>query len=166
MYDSGKEVVIGDSFNTNDAACLLKEYLRSLPEPLLTRDLYSSFLATNSKFFFLFKSINPWSKFIKFFFLFEEICDKNLKLEMMRFLICLLPVPNRDTLEVLLKTLDKIRTYAEPLNENDKITGGNKMDAFNLAMVFGPNLLKKHKLSQISLNTKVNDLQTVLPSLE
>ncbi|CAF0788043.1 unnamed protein product [Brachionus calyciflorus] len=134
MYDSGKDVVLGESFNTNDAACLLKEYLRSLPEPLLTRDLYSSFLATN------------------------KITDRNLRLEIVRNLICLLPVPNRDTLEVLLKLLDKIRSYAEPINENDKIIGGNKMDAFNLAMVFGPNLLKKHKLSQISLNSKANDM--------
>lgn len=49
MYDNGKNIDMGEHFNTNDAACLLKEYLRSLPEPLLTRDLYSSFLATNSE---------------------------------------------------------------------------------------------------------------------
>lgn len=49
MYDTGREVVLNDLFNPNDAACLLKEYLRSLPEPLLTRELYSSFIAANSK---------------------------------------------------------------------------------------------------------------------
>lgn len=31
------------------------------------------------------------------------------------------------------------------------------MDSFNLAMVFGPNLLKKHKLSSVSTNIKSND---------
>ncbi|RNA09462.1 Rho GTPase-activating 6, partial [Brachionus plicatilis] len=135
MYDNGKNIDMGEHFNTNDAACLLKEYLRSLPEPLLTRDLYSSFLATN------------------------KIANRALRLEMTRYIICLLPVPNRDTLEVLLKLLDRIKSHAEPVNQRDKIVGGNKMDAFNLAMVFGPNLLKKHKLSQISLNTKPNELQ-------
>lgn len=49
MYDTGREVVLNESFNPNDAACLLKEYLRSLPEPLLTRELYSGFIAANSK---------------------------------------------------------------------------------------------------------------------
>lgn len=49
MYDSGKEVLLNDQFNPNDSACILKEYLRSLPEPLLTRDLYTSFLAVSSK---------------------------------------------------------------------------------------------------------------------
>lgn len=49
MYDTGREVVLNEAFNPNDAACLLKEYLRSLPEPLLTRELYSGFIAANSK---------------------------------------------------------------------------------------------------------------------
>lgn len=49
MYDTGREVMLNESFNPNDAACLLKEYLRSLPEPLLTRELYSGFIAANSK---------------------------------------------------------------------------------------------------------------------
>lgn len=70
-------------------------------------------------------------------------------------------MPNRDTLEVLLKLLDKVRSYCEPISlDNKQTVGGNKMDSFNLAMVFGPNLLKKHKLSQICLNTKSNDLAT------
>jgi hypothetical protein len=50
MFDSGKEVVLNEQFNPNDSACILKEYLRSLPDPLLTRELYASFLAVNSKF--------------------------------------------------------------------------------------------------------------------
>lgn len=54
MYDTGREVVLNESFNPNDAACLLKEYLRSLPEPLLTRELYSGFIAANSNFILFF----------------------------------------------------------------------------------------------------------------
>lgn len=70
------------------------------------------------------------------------------KFDLIRSLIFLLPVPNRDTLELILKLLDKIRQHSQPVFDADaKQIGGNKMDAFNLAMVFGPNLLKKHKTS-------------------
>lgn len=56
----------------------------------------------------------------------------------------MLPVPNRDTLEMLLKLLDKVRQHSDV----------NRMDAFNLAMVFGPNLLKKHKLNNMPTSFK------------
>ena len=56
MFDSGKDVTLDAAFNPNDSACILKEYLRSLPEPLLTRELYSSFLAMSSEYFCLKKS--------------------------------------------------------------------------------------------------------------
>ena len=72
-----------------------------------------------------------------------EIKDEVKKLQVIRYLICLLPVPNRDTLQMLLNLLNKVR-------DNSNV---NKMDAFNLAMVFGPNLLKKHS-SQQSLSAR------------
>lgn len=51
---------------------------------------------------------------------------------------------NRDTLELILKLLDQVRKHSQPImTAEGKQIGGNKMDAFNLAMVFGPNLLKK-----------------------
>lgn len=49
MFDSGQDVELTDDMNPHDVACLLKEFFRSLPEPLLTRDLYHPFLATRSK---------------------------------------------------------------------------------------------------------------------
>jgi hypothetical protein len=50
MFDCGKPINLDDdAYSSNDVACILKEYLRSLQEPLLTRDLYASFLATTSK---------------------------------------------------------------------------------------------------------------------
>ena len=48
-FDSGKNVQIGDEHNPHDVGGLLKEFFRDLPDPLLTRDLYSSFVATRSK---------------------------------------------------------------------------------------------------------------------
>ena len=35
--------------NPHDVACLLKEFFRSLPEPLIPRELYHPFLQTRSK---------------------------------------------------------------------------------------------------------------------
>jgi hypothetical protein len=116
MFDTGKQISLDESFNPNDVACILKEYLRSLPEPLLTRELYPGFLAAS------------------------KIKETDQKLDIIRYLICLLPVPNRDTLHVLLKLLDKVRAYSSPVVKEDSSNksstiGGNKMDSFNLAMV-------------------------------
>lgn len=69
-------------------------------------------------------------------------------------------MPNRDTLECLLNLLDKVKENANKQDETDKQKGGNRMDAFNLAMVFGPNILKKHKLGSSSSSSKVNDFAT------
>jgi len=75
---------------------------------------------------------------IQIVFSFLEIKEEAKKLQVICYLINLLPVPNRDTLQMLLNLLNKVR-------DNSSV---NKMDAFNLAMVFGPNLLKKHSGQQ------------------
>lgn len=50
QFDSGEKTEFKeDDDNPHDVAALFKEYFRDLPEPLLTRDLYSSFLETQSK---------------------------------------------------------------------------------------------------------------------
>lgn len=81
--------------------------------------------------------------------------DASKKFNLIRSLICMLPVPNRDTLELILKLLDKLRQHAQPvLGADGQQIGGNKMDSFNLAMVFGPNLLKKHTNNATSTSSK------------
>lgn len=47
--DAGLDVELNEDTNPHDVACLLKEFFRSLPEPLLTRDLYYPFLSTTSE---------------------------------------------------------------------------------------------------------------------
>ena len=47
-FDKGLPIAWGDDINPHDVACLLKEYLRCLPEPLISRELYSYFLQTQS----------------------------------------------------------------------------------------------------------------------
>jgi len=48
-YDSGYTHVITDDTNPHDVAAIFKEFLRCLPDPLLTRDLYPAFLFAASK---------------------------------------------------------------------------------------------------------------------
>lgn len=47
--DAGCQPSLGEDTSIHDVAALLKEYFRDLPDPLLTRDLYSAFIATRSK---------------------------------------------------------------------------------------------------------------------
>ena len=48
-FDSGQDVELTDDMNPHDVACLLKEFFRSLPEPLMTLELFGPFLATRSE---------------------------------------------------------------------------------------------------------------------
>ena len=47
-FDKGQDVDLSDA-NPHDVASVLKEFFRSLPEPLMTRDLYGPILSTRSK---------------------------------------------------------------------------------------------------------------------
>lgn len=40
---------LDEEHNPHDVGALLKEFFRDLPDPLLTRDLYSAFVAVRSK---------------------------------------------------------------------------------------------------------------------
>lgn len=48
-FDSGRDVKLNESHNPHEVGALLKEYFRDLPEPLLTRDLYSPLIAARGK---------------------------------------------------------------------------------------------------------------------
>lgn len=49
-FDSGLRESFTEEDNAHDVAALFKEFLRCLPEPLLTRELYTSFLSTQSMY--------------------------------------------------------------------------------------------------------------------
>ncbi|XP_075732447.1 rho GTPase-activating protein 6-like [Rhipicephalus microplus] len=132
-FDSCREVNL-DQERPHDVAQLLKEYLRDLPEPLLTRDLYQPFLYT------------------------QRVREKSKQLDMLRQLMRLLPTHSRDTLWALLKFLnivaensvDKKSSTREPLP-------GNRMDAHNLATMLGPNILRLSKTSEKNKFTVENE---------
>ncbi|CAF3342716.1 unnamed protein product [Rotaria sp. Silwood1] len=116
------------STNAHDIAGLIKEFLRELPEPLLTRDLCVPFLNVPAR-----------------------LCPKDQP-RALSYLIGLLPSSNRDTLYTLLKFLHHVS-----LNSQDRYTtdgklliSGNKMDTANLAIVFAPTILMDGKAPVIS----------------
>lgn len=123
QFDSGEKTEFKeDDDNPHDVAALFKEYFRDLPEPLLTRDLYSSFLETQS-----FK-------------------NQETQIMALRLLCCLLPIPNRDTLKVLLEFLAEVAQYSEDTKDDKGVEiSGNKMNSKNLAIIIGPNILHKVK---------------------
>ncbi|XP_074533969.1 rho GTPase-activating protein 40 isoform X1 [Halichoeres trimaculatus] len=81
-FYSGK--VSWDEVNPNDAAALLKKFIRELPAPLLTAEYLNTFSAV------------------------RDITDLKQKLHMLNLLVLLLPEPNRNTLKALLEFLSKV----------------------------------------------------------
>ncbi|XP_062328282.1 rho GTPase-activating protein 40 isoform X2 [Osmerus eperlanus] len=73
-----------EEVSPNDAAALLKKFIRELPSPLLTAEHLNTFSAV------------------------KDIPDLKQKLHMLNLLILLLPEPNRNTLKALLEFLSKV----------------------------------------------------------
>ncbi|XP_068560923.1 rho GTPase-activating protein 6-like isoform X1 [Cebidichthys violaceus] len=122
-FDQGWEVHLDEEHSVHDVAALLKEFLRDMPDPLLTRELYTAFINT----------------------MLLDYADQESAIQL---LIFLLPPCNSDTLQRLLCLLSTVAAHAEDSLDNDgqEITG-NKMTSLNLATIFGPNLLHKQKNS-------------------
>ncbi|XP_034549819.1 rho GTPase-activating protein 6-like isoform X2 [Notolabrus celidotus] len=122
-FDQGWEVQLDEEHSVHDVAALLKEFLRDMPDPLLTRDLYTAFINT-------------------------ILLDNSDQESAIQLLIFLLPPCNSDTLQRLLCLLSTVAAHAKDSldNEGQEITG-NKMTSLNLATIFGPNLLHKLKNS-------------------
>ncbi|XP_064356491.1 rho GTPase-activating protein 6 isoform X3 [Dromaius novaehollandiae] len=120
-FDRGIDVVLDEEHSVHDVAALLKEFLRDMPDPLLTRELYTPFINT-------------------------LLLEPDEQLSTLQLLIYLLPPCNCDTLHRLLQFLSTVAGHAEDTTDKDgqEITG-NKMTSLNLATIFGPNLLHKQK---------------------
>ncbi|XP_031416393.1 rho GTPase-activating protein 6-like isoform X2 [Clupea harengus] len=122
-FDQGSEVQPDEEHSVHDVAALLKEFLRDMPDPLLTKELYTAFINC--------MSLDP-----------AERCSS------MQLLVYLLPPCNSDTLHRLLEFLSTVADHAEDTHHGDgQEIPGNKMTSLNLATIFGPNLLHKQKSS-------------------
>ncbi|XP_074848920.1 rho GTPase-activating protein 6 isoform X2 [Carettochelys insculpta] len=120
-FDRGVDVVLEEEHSIHDVAALLKEFLRDMPDPLLTKELYTAFINT-------------------------LLLEPDEQLSTLQLLIYLLPPCNCDTLHRLLQFLSTVAGHAEDSTDKDgqEVTG-NKMTSLNLATIFGPNLLHKQK---------------------
>jgi hypothetical protein len=120
----GAPVRLTDDLNPHDVACLLKEYLRCLPEPLICKELYSLFLQT------------------------RRVETRSKRRDTLRLLCLLLPKPNRDTLQCLLHFLNQVALHSNDIIMIDGTEEqGNKMSEENLGMIMGPNILHKRKIA-------------------
>ncbi|KAM9851399.1 rho GTPase-activating protein 6 [Aulostomus maculatus] len=122
-FDQGWEVHLDEQHSAHDVAALLKEFLRDLPDPLLTRELYTAFINT-------------------------MLLDYSEQQSAIQLLMFLLPPCNCDTLQRLLCLLSSVAAHADDiLDKSGHEITGNKMTSLNLATIFGPNLLHKRKNS-------------------
>ncbi|XP_051870790.1 rho GTPase-activating protein 6-like isoform X3 [Pristis pectinata] len=122
-FDRGADVVLDEEHSVHDVGALLKEFLRDIPDPLLTRELYTAFIST-------------------------LLLDHDEQLSALQLLIYLLPPCNCDTLHRLVEFLAMVANHAEDtLDKDGQEVTGNKMTSLNLATIFGPNLLHKQKSS-------------------
>lgn len=66
-FDRGVDVALDEEHSIHDVAALLKEFLRDMPDPLLTRELYTPFINTLCELYSIL--INQFSKasLFKFF---------------------------------------------------------------------------------------------------
>ncbi|XP_028991655.1 rho GTPase-activating protein 6-like isoform X2 [Betta splendens] len=120
-FDQGWAICLDEDHSVHDVAALLKEFLRDLPDPLLTKELYTAFINT----------------------LLLDASDQESTIQL---LIFLLPSCNSDTLLRLLCLLSNVARHAEDtVDDNGQEIAGNKMTSLNLATIFGPNLLHKQK---------------------
>lgn len=122
-FDRGIDVQLDEEHSIHDVAALLKEFLRDMPDPLLTKELYTAFINTT-------------------------LLDSDEQQNVTQLLVYLLPACNSDTLHRLLEFLSTVTDHAHDRQDKDgqEITG-NKMTSLNLATIFGPNLLHKQKSS-------------------
>ncbi|EJD07623.1 RhoGAP-domain-containing protein [Fomitiporia mediterranea MF3/22] len=99
--------------NPVQLAALLKKFLKSLPEPLMTYKLYRLFMAA------------------------ENLPNEIDRIRCLHLVMLMLPKGNRDTVEVLFTFLKWVASFSHVDEET-----GNRMDLHNLATVISPNIFR------------------------
>jgi len=98
--------------NAVQVAALLKKFLRDMPDPLMTFKLHKLWIAS------------------------QRLENDRDRVRLLHLICCLLPKPNRDTMEVLFAFLKWAASFSQVDEES-----GSKMDIHNLATVMAPNIL-------------------------
>lgn len=124
LFNDGDAVDLAEYNDPQLAAALMKGFFRELAEPLLTFELYSSFLE------------------------FMAAGDLDAQVAACKAVVGQLPVRNLQVLQELLAFLSEVSEHEE----------ANKMGVNNLAIVFGPNILRTEDEAAGFLSTgKCND---------
>ncbi|XP_075040703.1 rho GTPase-activating protein 6-like isoform X2 [Mixophyes fleayi] len=115
------DMLLGEDTCVHDVSAVLKGFLRDLKEPLLPRELYTTFIHAAGMG------------------LEEQLCT-------LQHLIFALPPCNADTLLRILQLLHKVTHHEkDTVSLRGEQVPGNKMSAANLATIFGPNLLQNER---------------------
>ncbi|KAA8579582.1 hypothetical protein FQN60_006675 [Etheostoma spectabile] len=94
-FDRGIDVQLDEEQSVHDVAALLKEFLRDMPDPLLTKELYTAFINTT-------------------------LLDPDEQHNVTQLLVYLLPACNSDTLHRLLEFLSTVTDHAHDRQDKDK----------------------------------------------
>lgn len=113
--------------DVNSVAGLLKQFFRDLPDPLLTSEHYAAFIDASSTSFILHYMMYLLTTFL-------EHEDEIVRRDSLHAIINNLPDPNYATLRAITLHLNRV-------TENSSV---NRMNASNLAIVFGPTLMGAH----------------------
>uniref|UniRef100_A0A4W5R4Y4 Rho GTPase activating protein 6 n=1 Tax=Hucho hucho TaxID=62062 RepID=A0A4W5R4Y4_9TELE len=109
-FDRGVDVQLDEEHSVHDVAALLKEFLRDMPDPLLTKELYTAFINT-------------------------MLLDCEEQRSATQLLVYLLPACNSDTLHRLLQFLSTVANHAHDSQDKD---GQKKLYSLNFAEVVFP----------------------------
>ncbi|KAK6453894.1 uncharacterized protein RJT20DRAFT_3886 [Scheffersomyces xylosifermentans] len=109
-------------------AALMKKWLRELPNPLLTYNLYELWISS------------------------QRENNLVLKKRILQLTYCMLPRSHRNLVEVLLYFFSWVASFAEIDEET-----GSKMDIHNLATVIAPNILFSKQSNQQDMHPQVGD---------
>lgn len=112
-----------EEHSVHDVAALLKEFLRDMPDPLLTRELYTAFINTmceehthkqniTKKHQCLWLCYNWWTSFSAVL----DYSDQECAIQLLMFL---LPPCNCDTLQRLLCLLSTVAAHAEDILDKE-----------------------------------------------
>lgn len=132
--------------DVNSVAGLLKQFFRDLPDPLLTSEHYAGFIDAASKYTVSHPSNRRFLQDI-------ETEDDIVRRDSLHAIINGLPDPNYATLRALTLHLNRVQ----------ESSAANRMNASNLAIVFGPTLMGANTGPNISdAGWQVRVIDTIL----
>lgn len=122
-FDRGVDVQLDEEHSIHDVAALLKEFLRDMPDPLLTKELYTAFINTTCRLStpFLKELIIPIFRRFKFIPILTclAVLDSDEQHSVTQLLVYLLPACNSDTLYRLLQFLSTVTDHAPDRLDKD-----------------------------------------------